>query len=208
MALDLNTLRNVKFADLRSPDVELGGLLVTSGMTNAIFYTIVAIAIDQDAAKFGLQDSSNGEAVARDDSPLRPGLYLIVSDQPATSSKKAFFTRAMSKSTGTRLESFKNQVRDRDRRCVITKAEARHGPVYNLWTGFESAHIVPIAYSSEWRRRGLSDLITVPPPPPRDKLSTPFKQIPQDPCIFIAKGITLFFYIDDFGVANLPSYRP
>ncbi|CAK7246303.1 MAG: hypothetical protein STHCBS139747_007930 [Sporothrix thermara] len=110
MALDLNTLRNVKFADLRSPDVELGGLLVTSGMTNAIFYTIVAIAIDQDAAKFGLQDSSNGEAVARDDSPLRPGLYLIVSDQPATSSKKAFFTRAMSKSTGTRLESFKNQA--------------------------------------------------------------------------------------------------
>ncbi|CAK7236242.1 hypothetical protein SBRCBS47491_009571 [Sporothrix bragantina] len=167
MALDINTLRDVFFADLRSPEIELGGLILTSGMTNSIFYTIVAIAIDQDTTNFGVQDS-DGEAVANDDGPLRPGHYLIVSDQPATPSTKAFFTRALSNSTGTLLESFKNQVRDRDRRCVITKVEASLGPLYNHWRSFESAHIVPIAYSSEWRRRGFPNLVTIPPPPPHE----------------------------------------
>lgn len=167
MTLDINTLRDVFFADLRNPEIELGGLIVTSGMTNSIFYIIVAITIDQDATKFGLQDS-NGEAVANDDSPLRPGHYLIVSDQPATPSTKVFFTRALSNSAGTRVESFKNQVRDRDRRCVITKVEARLGPLYNHWRSFESAHVVPIAYSLEWRRCGFSNLVTIPPPPPRE----------------------------------------
>lgn len=164
MAVSSHTLRDVFFADFRTPEIELGGLILTSSITNSIFYTIVAITIDQDGTKFSLQNL-NGGAVACDDSPLRPGHYLIVSDQPITQSTEPFLTRALSKSTGTRLESFKTQVRERDGRCVITKVEARLGPLINMWSGFESAHIVPIAYGTEWRHRGFSDLITIHPPP-------------------------------------------
>lgn len=56
MAVSSHTLRDVFFADLRTPEIELGGLILTSSITNSIFYTIVAITIDQDGTKFSLQN--------------------------------------------------------------------------------------------------------------------------------------------------------
>ncbi|KAL1895240.1 hypothetical protein Sste5346_005386 [Sporothrix stenoceras] len=157
--------RNVFFADLRDPSVDLGGLVATEGITNDIFHTIIEIALDlPDSADFGIQDS-NGESVLRDDNQLSPGRYLILSDTVLVPSTQKYFTRAHSASTGTRLQAFKDQVRERDGRCVISKVRSL-GPQYGLWEGFEAAHIVPLAYASEWRNRGFANLISIPPPHP------------------------------------------
>ncbi|CAK7245432.1 MAG: hypothetical protein STHCBS139747_007013 [Sporothrix thermara] len=159
-------VRDVYFADLRTPEVDLGGLAATPGITNSIFHTIVGIALDLGlAAQWAIQDSSGG-LVPRDESQLLPGRYLILSDQPIVPSAQPFFTRALSGSTGPRLESFKQQVRARDGRCVISKIQCL-GPQYDIWRGFEAAHIVPLAYENEWNRRGFANLITIPPPAPR-----------------------------------------
>ena len=63
--------------------------------------------------------------------------------------------------TGTRHRAFRDRVRLRDRRCVITKKEvvtARHG----FWGGFEATHIFPIAYQATWDKQNFSRWINIP----------------------------------------------
>ncbi|KIH92848.1 hypothetical protein SPBR_09131 [Sporothrix brasiliensis 5110] len=168
MASVINPFRDIFFADLRDPSTDLGGLISSTSITQTVFYSIVAVVINCDKTAFDIQND-NGEQVARDDDQVLPGRYLIVSDEPAIQSKRPFFTRALSTSASTRLESFRNQVRARDGRCTITKVASVLGPSMDIWTAFEVAHLVPIAYTDEWRRRGFSDRITVPPPPPRER---------------------------------------
>ena len=47
----------------------------------------------------------------------------------------------------------------RDRRCVISGKKAV-GAYRDNWTGFEAAHIFPIAYESHWIEDGYSRWIT------------------------------------------------
>ncbi len=163
--------RDVFFADLRNPDVDLGGLVATPGITTTIFHAIVEIAHELPAG-YSIQDSDGG-LLLRDDSQLRPGRYLILSDVPVLPSSQRYFTRALSVTTGTRLRSFKQQVRDRDGRCVVSKVRSL-GPQYDEWDGFEAAHLVPLAHASEWTSRGFSNLVTLPPPHPHqdDKINS------------------------------------
>jgi hypothetical protein len=48
----------------------------------------------------------------------------------------------------------------RDRRCVVSgdKADVERGN----WTGFEAAHIFPLAYEGDWVRNGYDRWITIP----------------------------------------------
>lgn len=156
--------RDVFFADLRNPGVDLGGLVATLGITNAIFHTIVEIALELPAG-YSIQDLDGG-LLLRDDSQLCPGRYLILSAVPVLPSSQRYFTRALSVTTGTRLQSFKQQVRDRDGRCVVSKVRSLLGPQNDRWYGFQAAHIVPLAYGSEWQSRGFSSLVSLPPPHP------------------------------------------
>jgi HNH endonuclease len=73
------------------------------------------------------------------------------------------YTRAMSIQTGTRVQAFRDQVRERDGRCVVTKLE-NPGKVFGLWRGFEAAHIFPLAYEQQWHEHNYSRWVTLPPP--------------------------------------------
>ena len=68
----------------------------------------------------------------------------------------------MSFQTGTRVDKFKDNVRERDGRCVVTKEENR-GKEFGLWTSFEAAHIFPLAYEHQWKTQGWSQQITILP---------------------------------------------
>jgi len=63
-------------------------------------------------------------------------------------------------STGFRVQGFRDAVRNRDRRCVITGAEVIAIAEDN-WTGFQASHIFPLAYEGEWTRGGFSRWITI-----------------------------------------------
>jgi len=69
---------------------------------------------------------------------------------------------AVSLPSGTRVESFRDAVFQRDQRCVITGKQAMFGHV-GRWMGFEATHIFPLAYERQWNDCNLSRLITVPP---------------------------------------------
>jgi HNH endonuclease len=73
-----------------------------------------------------------------------------------------WLVRTISQATGTRVQSFCDTVRERDRRCVIS-GERAPGAHINRWTGFEAAHVFPLAYEDHWRNNGYDRWITIPP---------------------------------------------
>ena len=60
------------------------------------------------------------------------------------------------------MQAFRDAVRSRDRRCVVTK-EVALGAQYDRWTGFEAAHIFPLAYEGYWRDNNFARWISIPP---------------------------------------------
>jgi HNH endonuclease len=50
----------------------------------------------------------------------------------------------------------------RDRRCVIS-GEKAVGAYRDNWTGFEAAHIFPLAYEGYWNGHGYNRWVTIQP---------------------------------------------
>ena len=71
-------------------------------------------------------------------------------------------TRANSRQTGTRVKAFKDAVRRRDGRCVVSGKRAVHA-WRGLWDGFEASHIFPLAYEGRWVQHNYGRWITIPP---------------------------------------------
>lgn len=65
----------------------------------------------------------------------------------------------MSPQTGSRVQAFRDAVRSRDRRCVITGEEV----IADYWRGFEAAHIFPLAYEQYWTDHNYGRWISVTP---------------------------------------------
>lgn len=74
---------------------------------------------------------------------------------------EAWLVRIISHSTGTRTQAFRNAIRLRDPRCVITGKEAINADV-GSWTGLEAAHIFPLAYEGHWQQHNFDRWITKP----------------------------------------------
>lgn len=73
-----------------------------------------------------------------------------------------WLVRTISHTTGTRVKSFCDAVRSRDRRCLIS-GEKAVGAYLDDWTGFEAAHIFPLAYEGHWTEHGYDRWITIRP---------------------------------------------
>ena len=176
--LDRSPWRNayVYAADNRS--TVLGGLWVAEGVTNANLYSMVQVfCLFTDT--FDLHDSCE-QLVERDGQQLRPGDYYIVTAGrfllcfhhklghyllwigSITVTDEVVLTRTPSLPSGTRVTSFSDAVRQRDRRCVITGRRAVLAHV-DSWDTFETTHIFPLAYEEYWNASEYSRWITVPP---------------------------------------------
>jgi len=70
--------------------------------------------------------------------------------------------RTISVASETRVAEFRKAVRQRDKMCVITGQPAL-GAEYDMWTGFESAHIFPLAYEGHWNQHNYGRWITIQP---------------------------------------------
>jgi hypothetical protein len=71
--------RDVLIYDANDPDEVLGGLVLTNGVTNANFYSMVEIMIILVGGGFSLLDGG-GTKIKRNDDPLQPGSYFIDAD--------------------------------------------------------------------------------------------------------------------------------
>jgi hypothetical protein len=70
--------RDVHIYDAKYPTIVLGGLILTNGVTNANFYSMVEILIIfTSTSSFFLQDETSTR-IEKDDHPLLPGKYYVV----------------------------------------------------------------------------------------------------------------------------------
>ncbi|KAF4627753.1 hypothetical protein G7Y89_g10400 [Cudoniella acicularis] len=116
---------------------------------------IIVIAISD----FTLRNESD-VIIEKDSSPLQPGNYYIHAPQPFDLSNELLLSRALSLQTGTRVQAFRDAIRLRDRRCIITGEEYLDD---DNWRGFEAAHIFPLAYEQYWTDHNYSRWISIIP---------------------------------------------
>lgn len=69
----------------------------------------------------------------------------------------------MSLATGTRVKAFKDAVRLRDNGCVISGRPVICVNNVFYYSGFQAAHIFPLAYEQQWRDYNLHRWITQQP---------------------------------------------
>jgi len=84
--------RNIHIYDANDPGMVLGGLVLTNGVTTANFYSMVEIVFLFNQ-EYTLRDES-GFTVGRDDHPLQPGKYFIVTAGSITVSDETWLVRA------------------------------------------------------------------------------------------------------------------
>jgi hypothetical protein len=167
--------RNVHIFNANDRNTTIGGLILTDGVTNANFYAMIEIIVIV-TSDFTLRNESD-VIIKTDSSPLQPGNYYIHSPRKSLSSfinlqvtkskaepfdlsNELVLCRALSIQTGTRVQAFRDTVRLRDRRCVIT------GKVYlddDNWRGFEASHIFPLAYEQHWTDYNYGRWISIMP---------------------------------------------
>ncbi|AEO60038.1 hypothetical protein MYCTH_2120123 [Thermothelomyces thermophilus ATCC 42464] len=139
--------------------IPLGGLVLTAGITNTDFRQMLDILIT--SCDYVVQNE-HGDEVLRDNQPLLPGDYFIIADEVEVNNE-VVYTRACSIASGTRVQSFIEQVQARDGRCIVSKVENARA-VDGFWWGFEAAHIFPLAYEQQWLENNYSRWITIDPP--------------------------------------------
>lgn len=77
-ATNRSAYRTVFIYDIKDPTNVLGGLVLTNGVTNATFYFMVEILFIFTTT-FELQLNEGNAIIPRDENPLQPGNYYIIS---------------------------------------------------------------------------------------------------------------------------------
>jgi hypothetical protein len=72
---DRSAGRNVQLYDVKDPTTVLGGPILTNGVTNINFYSMVEILV-LFTSNFELRDEG-ATKIERNDDPLQPGKYYI-----------------------------------------------------------------------------------------------------------------------------------
>jgi len=157
---DRSAGRSVHIFDARDRSTSIGGLVLSNGITFANLHTMIEIFV-VFASDYTIQDES-GIAIEKNESLLQSGNYYIVCPNPLRINNEQPLLRTISIGTGTRVQAFRDAVRSRDKRCVITGWEVDRAQ-YGDWTGFEAAHIFPLAYEQYWTEFDYGRWISIIP---------------------------------------------
>lgn len=74
-------------------------------------------------------------------------------------SDEPWFARLLSHSVSGREDVFRNEVRARDRKCVIS-GDVNEGAPWDVWAGFQAAHVFPLQKESLWVQHDYGRWIT------------------------------------------------
>ncbi|KAK9235709.1 HNH endonuclease-domain-containing protein [Lipomyces kononenkoae] len=153
--------RDVHFYHFAEPDNALGGMILNPSVTERIFLLMLDILIDA-SGPYWVTSRSTGETLALSDEPLKRGHYDIrPHSRKGTISltRETCITRVLSRTRTGRDDAFRQLVRERDGKCVITglvNTEAYR----NDWTSFHACHIFPISFEEYFVQKGFSGCIT------------------------------------------------
>ncbi|KAK9349703.1 HNH endonuclease-domain-containing protein [Lipomyces doorenjongii] len=161
MVRDRSAGRNVHIYRASEYDRALGGLILNPSVTERIFLFMLEILI-VSSDPYEVVMPYTGVIVTPTDEPLKPGHYDIKSKSQGgmiTFTDEPCITRVYSRTRSGRNETFRNEVRERDGKCVIT-GRLNKGAYRNDWTGFEAAHVFSLSHGQLFKESGFSRWIT------------------------------------------------
>jgi hypothetical protein len=161
--LDRSLLRNVEVEFTSSPGITQGGLCAAPNLTKQEFIQMLNVAFIARGG-FEVRPASSNTPVAETDDLLFPlGKYFlqpVIAGEQVRKNDERFYPRTLSGMSSTpTTDSFRNQVRHRDGRCVIT-GQVNLAAHVDMWRGFQAAHIFPRALNDIFCGHGFSQLIT------------------------------------------------
>ncbi|KAF8443643.1 hypothetical protein BGX38DRAFT_1199308 [Terfezia claveryi] len=140
--------RNVHFYNAAFPEVPLGGLRQNGSVTQANFLYMLKILIVAETP-FTVHERRTGQEVAWTNTRLEPGSYDVSGDGPIQITNEFWVHRILTRSNISREDRFRDGVRDRDGRCVLSGTVNLNAPDGG-WNGFHAAHIFPLHNESCW----------------------------------------------------------
>ncbi|KAF8416248.1 HNH endonuclease-domain-containing protein [Tirmania nivea] len=149
--------RNVYFYDGSNPEDALGGLIQNGSVTEANFLQMLGIVL-VTASPIRVQNRNSGQVLSTSDSRLALGTYDVYCDSTIQVNDELWVHRIQSFNVSGRDDAFRDAIRGRDERCVISGIVNRRAP-YN-WSLFEAAHIFPLEAENLWIRCNYGRWIT------------------------------------------------
>ncbi|KAG0636794.1 hypothetical protein HOY80DRAFT_908639 [Tuber brumale] len=161
MSLSRFLQRNVSFYDATNPVATLGGLVQNGSITEANFLDILTIILVVEEGPIRVQERVSRHIVSRTDVPLETGVYDIYCDASIQVSDEPWIPRLICHEISGRDDSFRNDIRNRDRKCVISGISIPEGffQTYS-WTPFETSYIFPLEQESLWIQHNCGRWIT------------------------------------------------
>ncbi|KAK9323660.1 hypothetical protein V1517DRAFT_351953 [Lipomyces orientalis] len=112
---------DVHFYRFAEPERALGGMILSPSVTDMNFLSMLAILIVA-SGPYRVTSRNTGEDPAPTDNPLQPGHYDIW-PYSRRGNNDPCIIRILSRTITGRDEAFRNQVRERDGKCVISGLE-------------------------------------------------------------------------------------
>ncbi|KAH0548613.1 hypothetical protein GP486_007843 [Trichoglossum hirsutum] len=139
--------RNIRFSDKRNPDDFLGGLVQNGSVTETNFLSMLNIVLVA-SSPIRVYAKATGAPVLQTDTPLQLGDYIVACDDQIHVSNEPWLHRVISHSVSGREDGFRDGIRARDRKCVISGVVNTRSA--GNWTSFEAAHIFPLELENLW----------------------------------------------------------
>ncbi|CUS08066.1 unnamed protein product, partial [Tuber aestivum] len=169
MSVNRSHWRNVSFYDATNPDQALGGVVQNGSITEANFLDMLGILLVSDGSPLRVQERISSHIISRTDLPLETGVYdiycdcmcyislvywaaqLLILSASVLVSNELWIRREVSHNVTGRDRTFCHRIRNRDRKCVISRmANPELGIKALDWSGYEAAHIFPLEHESHW----------------------------------------------------------
>ncbi|KAK9427202.1 HNH endonuclease-domain-containing protein [Lipomyces doorenjongii] len=159
MAANRSRGRNVHFYNALRPDVALGGLRLNQSITERTFLFMLRMVVVA-SRPYTVSLRGTGVVLTPTDDPLKPGEYDISCPEGTIFiTDELCITRVPSSTVTGRDDRFRQSVRERDGKCVITGVINTDADVDD-WGGFEAAHIFPLSGEEYFISSGFSRWIT------------------------------------------------
>ncbi|RPB13388.1 hypothetical protein P167DRAFT_544720 [Morchella conica CCBAS932] len=141
MASNRTHFRNVHIYDGSNPDVLLGGLIQNGSVTEANFLQMLWVILVTEVP-IRVRHRTSGNIISMTNSRLQIGTYDVYCDSAIQVSDELWVQRINSFNVSGREDAFREGIRARDGKCVIT------------------AHIFPLEKENLWIEWGYGQWIT------------------------------------------------
>jgi len=140
--------RDVHFHDASTGET-FGGFYQGGALTESSFLSILENMLLVTERPWTVKHRESDRLITASQNPVVIGNYDVYSDGLITVSDEPWFVRLISYAISGREDAFRDGVRARDGKCVITGEPNAMAP-YNRWDGYKSAHVFPLHLENLW----------------------------------------------------------